>query len=69
MREIVLPGDSAEGEAGLDAVKAMYRRVLSGWASDLLRQRPAASWPARDPQADFRDRDWRGLYRGSVLDD
>ena len=25
--------------------------------------------PARDPQADYRDRDWRRLYAGSILDD
>lgn len=49
------------------AVQRMYRRVVSGWASDLLR--PPTSRPTADPLADYRDRDWRRLYRGNILDD
>ena len=57
------------------AVQKMYQRVLSGWASDLLRPRnvptvrPAIAPAAADPLADYRDRDWRRLYRGNLLDD
>lgn len=54
------------------AVQKMYRRVVSGWASDLLtapKIRPAIAAAAADPLADYRDRDWRRLYRGSLLDD
>jgi hypothetical protein len=47
----------------------MYRRVLANWAGDLLRQRPGIAWPADDPEADYRDRDWRKMYAGDVLDD
>jgi hypothetical protein len=35
----------------------------------LLRQRPGIAWPADDPEADYRDRDWRKMYAGDVLDD
>jgi hypothetical protein len=61
---------AAEGpDAALDAAKAMYRRVLAGWAFDLLARPAPPAWPQRDAQADYRDRNWRGLYGGSVLDD
>lgn len=53
----------------IEATRQIYCRVLSNWASDLLVGRRLPQWPASDPQADFRDRNWRQFYQGSVLDD
>ena len=47
----------------------MYQRMLSCWAADLLAGSSAIAWPAPDPAADYRNRNWRALYAGSVLDD
>jgi hypothetical protein len=55
------------------AMRRAFQRTLAGWVGDLLAQRPALALPDDDPQeralADYRDRDWTRLYRGSVLDD
>jgi hypothetical protein len=53
----------------LVSARRMYGRALTLWASDLLRPRGGATWPADDPAADYRDRDWSRLYQGSILDD
>ncbi len=47
----------------------MFRHTVALWAFDVLAKRPAAQWPADDPVEDWRDRDWRRLYTGSILDD
>ena len=52
-----------------DRLTVMYHKALAGWALDLLSLSAPLTWPARDPQADYRDRDWRRLYAGSILDD
>ena len=52
-----------------DKLRAMYQKALAGWAMDLLTLSAPLTWPARDPVADYRDRDWRRLYTGSILDD
>ncbi len=52
-----------------EAARLAYRRVLANWASDLLVEPRRVEWPAADDDADYRDRDWRRLYDGSVLDD
>jgi hypothetical protein len=52
-----------------DGLRAMYRRTLANWARDVLSAPPTLAWPGDDPEADYRDRDWRRLYAGSVLDD
>ena len=58
------------GDAGGDdSPRRMYLRVLANWAGDVLTAKPRAAWPAADPEGDFRDRNWRKLYAGSVLDD
>jgi len=53
----------------LDPVARMYRRVLTGWAQDTLASAGEPWWRGLDPLADYRDRDWKKLYAGSVLDD
>ena len=47
----------------------MYRRAIALWVFDLLAPRSAAAWPADDPVAGYRDRNWHRLYAGSILDD
>jgi len=47
----------------------LFQRTVANWAADLLRHRPRIQWPQPDPQADFKDRNWKALYAGSVLDD
>ena len=47
----------------------MYQQMLAGWAADLLAARPTAQWRETDPADDYRNRNWRLLYAGSVLDD
>lgn len=51
------------------AINAMFHRVLSQWVGDLLHRPPEARWPEAAPEDDYRNRDWRLLYRGSILDD
>ena len=63
----VLPADVVAGT--LDDVKLLYRRAIAGWAYELLRQTPRPVWCDPLPQDDYQDRDWRRLYRGSILDD
>jgi hypothetical protein len=52
-----------------DDATRLFQRALANWVGDLLRKRPRIEWPAADPAADFRDRDWKAMYAGSVLDD
>jgi len=47
----------------------LFQRTLANWTGDLLRRSPRPQWPAQDPAADYRDRNWKSLYAGSVLDD
>ena len=49
--------------------RLLYQRTMAGWVCDLLRRQGGAAWPKHDPLADYRDRDWRRLYQGSILDD
>ena len=51
------------------STRAMYRKVMAMWVSDLLGSTRLTVWRGDDPVADYRDRDWRRLYEGSVLDD
>ena len=48
---------------------ALFQRALALWAHDTLAAPAAIDWPDEDPAADYRNRDWRQLYTGSVLDD
>ena len=59
----------------VENVRRLYRRMMAGWAHDVLLS-PAApgspatiAWAAPDATADYRNHDWRSLYAGSVLDD
>jgi len=63
----VLPADAVVGP--LDDVKLLYRRAIAGWAHALLSPSPRAVWRDPLPQDDYRDRDWRRMYGGSILDD
>ncbi len=47
----------------------MFHRMLTGWASDVLSPAQPLTWRDADPIADYRNRDWKLLYAGSVLDD
>lgn len=66
------PGARTAGSSQA-AMRRAFQRTLAGWVGDLLTQRPTLAMPADDPHeqalADYRDRDWSRLYRGSVLDD
>ena len=57
------------GAEALEAARRVYRRTLANWAGDLLNARLCPRWRPTDPTEDYRDRDWRRLYAGSVLDD
>lgn len=48
---------------------ALFQRALALWAHDALEGPTRIDWPDEDPGADYRNRDWRQLYTGSVLDD
>lgn len=48
---------------------ALYRRAIALWAQDTLTGPRGIEWPEDEPTADYRNRDWRELYSGSVLDD
>lgn len=56
-------------------VRQAFERTLAGWVGDLLSDRPSLSLVTPEAMADaeeladYHDRDWRRLYRGSVLDD
>ncbi len=52
-----------------DGLREMYLRTLANWASDVLSGGDAVEWAEPDPAADYRNRDWKSLYTGSVLDD
>lgn len=47
----------------------MYRKVLSGWAADLLSGRCSCLWKQEEPVVDFRRHHWHRLYNCSILDD
>ncbi len=49
--------------------RGMYHRTMAVWLTDLLQRRGTVSWPSEGPVTDYRDHDWRRLYRGSILDD
>lgn len=51
-------------------VRLLYQRFIAGWAQDTLngQRRISVANTAVDDD-DYRDRDWRKLYRGDVLDD
>lgn len=60
-QDLQLPADTT--------VRRMYHRMVSHWVSDLLQCPPQVTWTAPDPVDDYRNRDWKQLYAGSVLDD
>lgn len=47
----------------------LFQRTLAQWAGDLLRHPQPIAWPTPQPANDYRDRNWKNLYAGSVLDD
>lgn len=51
------------------AMRRLLGRMLANWTVDLLSTPDPLVWRGPDPQCDPRDRDWRQLYKGSVLDD
>ena len=53
----------------MDAATQMFQRTLANWAGDLLRQSQMIAWPKTQSVNDFRDRNWKQLYEGSVMDD
>ena len=55
--------------ADADRARLMFQRTVACWAQSLLTSRPVPTWHGPDPAADPANRDWRSLYRGSILDD
>lgn len=53
----------------LEAATQMFQRSLANWAGDLLRQSQIIAWPKPQAANDFRDRNWKKMYEGSVVDD
>ncbi len=60
---------SANAPIQNDNATRLFQRTLAHWAGDLLRHQPTIEWPAPSPDSDYRDRNWRNLYAGNVLDD
>ena len=50
-------------------IRRIYQRTLATWTLDVLNQPPKPSWQEPDPIGDYRNRDWRQLYTGNILDD
>ncbi|MEE9212031.1 MAG: hypothetical protein V3U29_05200 [Phycisphaeraceae bacterium] len=59
----------ARDQTANDYPRRFYLRMMATWASVLISTRRGLAWPEKDPLADFRDRNWRRLYAGSILDD
>jgi len=52
-----------------ERVTHLFQRTLALWAGDLLRQSARIEWAAPEPVSDYRDRNWKSLYEGNVVDD
>jgi len=52
-----------------ESSREMYQKALAAWALDVLVTTQPVVWRQPDGFADFRNRDWRQLYAGSILDD
>ncbi len=52
-----------------EVMTAKFQRTLANWAGDLLAHAKPIRWPESQPASDYRNRDWKSLYSGSVMDD